>query len=147
MNSLLTDPDLSGEFVITPEPNFFIVVLKCTPEELAAFHSETEYLGVCMQIESPTSAGVSYVYNIVEEDGLNQPGEYKVVDLDFNDAQVAALSTQDFQDRVHEAIVTFCAATKDDWEEYYSGLNQERILAALSSEEYDLTKLINSLLG
>ncbi len=150
MNSLLLDPDMTGEFVITPEPNNFIVVLRATPEEAAAFNSTTDRIGVCMVVTSPTSAGVRYAYNIVDEeiDGVvtGQPGDYRVNDPDFNEAQVAALSSQSFEDRVHLAVVTFCHAVNDDLPEYYATVNQARIAAALGGDE-DLTRLINSLLG
>ncbi len=152
MNPLLLDPDMTGEFVITPEPNFYIVVLRVTPEEAAAFNCTTDRLGVCMAITSQTSAGVAYAYNIVDEeiDGVvtGQPGDYRVNDPDFNDAQVAALTSQSFEDRVHAAITSFCREVQDDLPEYYATVNKERIAAALGdSVDPQLAALLSILLA
>lgn len=135
MNQLLLDPDMAGEFVITPEPNFYIVVLRATPEECSAFNSTTDRIGVCMAVTSPESAGVAYAYNIVDEeiDGVvtGQPGDYRINDPDFNDAQVAVLSSKSFEDRIHSAIFNFCTEVGEDLEEYYSTVNRYRIVAVL----------------
>jgi hypothetical protein len=120
MNSLLTSVEGMDQFVITPEPNVYLVAIRVTPEQAEAFNGN-ERISVALRVEEGGhEAGVMYVRDITDE---NQPGEYVApsdpTDPDdaFTDEQCEVLSATEVQ--VHDLVAEFLEAVKGDLDEYY----------------------------
>lgn len=127
MNSLLTDIAGKDEFVITPQPNAYLVTLRITPDEAKAFEG-SERICLAMQIHPEGRADVLYIYDIV--DG-NEPGEFHVDKDDLTDAQVEIF--QSLGPRVATAVHDFFNAVKPDLDEYYEMVNQHSLQRALQA--------------
>lgn len=127
MNPLLTTPDTTEEFVITPEPNAYIVGLKISAEQAEAFAGH-DFLAIRVIVEPEGGAGVACVYDVLPDGDV---GEYRVNGEDFNEAQGEVLNA--LQGRAFTAINKFFAAVEPDLPEYYDELGAERALRTLRS--------------
>jgi hypothetical protein len=119
MNSLLTTVDGMDEFVVTPEPNVYLVALRITPEQAEAFDGN-ERISIALRIEPEGTAGVMYVRGVDEDNqpnGYVSPSDPTDEDDEFTDAQCEVLGAT--EQRVHAAVVAFHGAVKDDLDEYY----------------------------
>lgn len=131
MNPILTNVDGMDEFVITPEPNAYLVTLRITPEEAKEFKG-CERLSVALEI-TPTGAGVRYVRSVADN---NDPGEFMFPEdpeADFTPAQRAVLDNHEFEGRLFNAVKAFTdSVTDEELDEYYQHTQQFRMQTMLN---------------
>lgn len=126
MNPILTNPDFTKEFVITPEPNAYLVGLKVSPEEAAPFEGH-DFLCICLLVDPEGGgAGVAYVYDVLPDGDV---GNFRVNNDEINEAQGEVL--MGLEERCFTAVQEFFNAVEGDLDEFYSEIELKRVLYSL----------------
>lgn len=130
MNPILTNPDFTKEFVMTPEPNAYLVGLKVSDEQAAPFGGH-DFLCVCVVVDPDgPGAGVAYVYDVLPD---GAPGSFRVNGGEINEAQGTVLLG--LEERCHTAVKNFYDTVAADLDEYYDEIIVARALKSLLGEE------------
>jgi hypothetical protein len=132
MNPLLINPDFTKEFVITPEPNAYIIGLNVAQEDAAALCGHL-FVAVCVMVHPTGHAVPVYIYDVLPN---GDPGEWKVENPDFTPELREWLSAN--ESRALNAVMSFLGEVEPELEEYYAMISErhsgrDELLEAISA--------------
>lgn len=122
MNSLLTSPDFTKDFIISPAQNVYIVGLRVGQEQAEQFGGH-DFVAFCFEVLSTENCNIMYAYE-VHTDG--EPGDYRVDGSEFTDAQFSVLN--DLSPQISANLNAWIEEVEDDLPAYYEVIRPRQSL-------------------